>query len=540
MYNRLPNHKYRFFIIVLVIGFIGIIYKFHKKQENLQNEIISLQEAQIVKETESVKYKSVLAEQDNKQTWTDIQKRIKDAVIQIFVQQTSFNWIEPYKTPRIIEAFGSGFFINDNGDILTNYHVVEEASSIQIQIPSLGKQQLDVEIIGVSPDRDIALLRLTTESKNIIKQLLGSIPYIEFGNSDALIRTQEVLALGYPLGQQTLKSTQGIVSGREMSYIQITAPLNPGISGGPSLNTEGKVIGINTCGFPDAQNVGYIIPISEIKSAVNDLYKVKLLRRPLLGGIFIPTTQDLVQFLKNPGEGGWYVSRVLENSSLDKVGLCPGDMIYEINGHKVDKYGEVSVGWAEEKVSVFALLNRYIVGDKVHLVVYRKGERKDFRFELQATEMLPVRKIFPEFEKVDYEVFGGMVVMELTLNHVFTMIQGSPNFIKFTKPGSQDKSYLVITKVLPNSAAAKVKCLFSGSILDTVNGHKVRTLNDFRESVLKHNSKYISVQAQDPVSETVFAVLPIDKILKQEDELSRRYFYPKSVLLNNLAKGFNV
>ena len=171
---------------------------------------------------------------------------------------------------------------------------------MQIEIPILGVEQLPVEIVGVSPERDIALLRLTPRSKEKIKKALGELPFLKLGNSDAVRRGQEVLALGYPLGVQALKSTQGIVSGREriklikQSCIQITAPLNPGNSGGPSINAAGEVIGINFAGVIAAQNVGYILPINDLKAAIKDLYKIRLLRRPVLGCLLEPAKEAML------------------------------------------------------------------------------------------------------------------------------------------------------------------------------------------------------------------------------------------------------
>ena len=130
-------------------------------------------------------------------------------------------------------------------------------------------------------------MKLTTDAMEKIKKLIPVIPTLKLGESDSIIRTQEVIALGYPLGQDALKSTQGIVSGRQeilgASFIQITAALNPGNSGGPCLDVNGNVIGINTAIIPDAQSIGYIIPMSDVRGVIQDLHKVKLLRSPLLG-----------------------------------------------------------------------------------------------------------------------------------------------------------------------------------------------------------------------------------------------------------------
>ena len=278
-------------------------------------------------------------------TWVDIQRQVKNTVVKIVTDVAAFNWLEPYKTPGVSKSAGSGFFINSNGDIVTNYHVVNQARLVQIEIPALGVERLKVKIVGVSPERDLALLRLTNKTRKRIEKELGKIPFLKLGDSDAVRRGQEVLALGYPLGVQSLKSTQGIVSGREridmikQSCIQTTAPLNPGNSGGPSIDSAGRVVGINFAGVVQAQNVGYIIPINDVKSAIKDLHEIKLLRRPVPGCLLEPSNEAMLSFLNNPKPGGFYVSTVYKNMMFEKVGIKAGDMIYEVNGFKLDKFG---------------------------------------------------------------------------------------------------------------------------------------------------------------------------------------------------------
>jgi serine protease Do len=474
-------------------------------------------------------------------SWLDVQQKAKDTVVQIFVQVSRFNWFEPYKTPQQSEATGSGFFINEKGHILTNYHVVNEASLINIKIPSLGTEVFEAEIMGVSPERDIAILKLKDSVlKEVKKDLGGKISYLEFGDSDQVLRTQEVMALGYPLSLPTLKSTQGIVSGREslggQSYLQTTAAINPGNSGGPSLNSAGKVIGINTAGITTAQNMGYVIPISEVKAAINDLYKVKLLRRPLLGTIFAFSTKDLAKYLKNPVGGGWYVTRVLKNSTFERSGVKEGDMVYEINGHKISRFGEISVPWSEDKISVLTLLNRFVVGDVVSLVIYRNGVKKNVSFKLEAQKVMPVSLVYPKFEKIDYEVLGGMVVMQLTLNHVALLIGKAPFLMSYSKSENQATPRLIVTHILPNSQAYKAETISVGSIIDEINDVSVSTLDEFRDAVKKSKKTgYLAIQTLDGVVDRMFAALSTKKIIEEEDKLSRQYFYEKSKLIKAIS-----
>lgn len=475
-------------------------------------------------------------------TWLDIHRQAKDTVVQVFSQICEFNWLEPYKTPEQGESCGSGFFINEKGDLVTNYHVVAQANGIQIQIPTFGHERFDVQIIGVSPERDIALLTLTKESADKIIKKIGKIPYLKLGDSDKLLRSQEVLALGYPLGQTRLKSTLGIVSGRErigsFGYIQITAPLNPGNSGGPALNVNGEVIGINSRSVLEAQNIGYIIPIDEVKNAINDLYKIRLLRRPTLGCLFTRATPELVAFLGNPGDGGYYTAKVFDNTLLKNAGLQEDDMLYEINGCQVDMYGDINVPWSEDKVNLLEILNRFKIGDEINLVIFRKGVRKILRLKLEHKHLPPIRVMYPEFEpeSTDYEVLGGMVVMQMNINHISLILPRSPDkaseLSSYAKLENQQDPVLIITHVLPNSQSYKAQSLQMGEIISEVNDTPVKTLQDFRDAVKKSKkSRFLTIRTNSKF----YCVLSVDKIVKEEDALSACFFYKKSPLIKEIA-----
>ncbi len=211
------------------------------------------------------------------QLWRPVQDKVKDTVVQVFSHVVAPDLILPYAPPSQGGMNGTAFFISDEGHMVTNSHVVAngQAKMVYIQVPSLGKQIIDAEIVGISPDRDLALLKVSDEGLELIRKELGSVPYLPLGNSDLVRRSDDLLALGFPLGQQSLKSTTGVVSGHEDGLIQISAPINPGSSGGPTLNTRGEVIGINSSGVVEAQNVGYAIPSNDLKVILDDLQKVK-------------------------------------------------------------------------------------------------------------------------------------------------------------------------------------------------------------------------------------------------------------------------
>ncbi len=525
-----------FGVLAVGIPFSVSLYYSHKVQKDLSRYVgVIVNEREKLSSIKSPGDSPEIIAQAKRNSWLDVQKKSKDTVVQVFTQITKINLLEPYKTPAQGEAAGSAFFINAKGYIVTNYHVVEQASSVQIQLPSFGRERFDVEIVGVCPEKDVALLKLSKEAFDKITKKIGKISYLQFGDSDSIVRTQEVLALGYPLAQERLKSTLGIVSGRERTgLIQITTPINPGNSGGPLLNVNGKVVGINQSGILEAQNVGYIIPINEVKRAITkDLYNIKLLRKPTMGCIFTVATDEMVKYLNNPEPGGWYMAKIFDKGILNKIGVKEGDMLYEINGYKLDIYGELSVPWCEDKVSLIDFLNRFGVGDKIHMVVYRNGARKDFNFKLEPSYIPPVRKIYPEFEPeaTDYEVLGGMVVMPISLNHIAMMLERVPDLVRYIKAEEQQKPAIVITHILPDSQAQKARVLTPGAVIDKINGEEVKNLDDFRQAVKKSKeSGYLTVTTDDKM----FAALSVPNILKNADILSARYFYKKSDLLKDL------
>src|SRR5579871_1004190 len=140
--------------------------------------------------TQSEQAPRIISESEaTRQSWRPIQELARDTVVQIFNQRAEFNFMQPYEPPSQASGRGSGFFINDQGYILTNAHVVDQALVVWIQIPSLGKRLIDVEIVGICPDRDVALLRITDEYLPLVYKALGEIPFLTLGDSDFVYRS---------------------------------------------------------------------------------------------------------------------------------------------------------------------------------------------------------------------------------------------------------------------------------------------------------------------------------------------------------------
>ena len=526
-----------------------LLYQHHYDQQALRNLMYKLKD-----EVNSCNVSAALAQEATaapavegevavSKRWSALQPKLKDTVVQVWTQAIDFNWIEPYKAPQQGMGVGSGFFIDSQGTVVTNFHVVNGAIAVELQIPSMGKQRLSVDIIGVNPDRDLAILRLKPEDLLLVQESLGCVPYLTIGNSDTVRRSDEIMTLGYPLGQQSLKSTTGVVSGQEhiegRFMIQISAPINPGNSGGPSINQDGQVIGINTASIAPAQNVNYIIPSNEVTQFIKHLDQVpvpddkacKFLRKPVLGIFFNTSSDTLTAFLKNPIPAGLYVADCYKGGPLDKAGVRPGDMVYEIDGHRLDCYGEMNVRWSEDKISIVDYVSRLMLGDTINLLVYRNGKPLQMEFVFEQCALASIRQKFPGYEKIDFEVFGGMVLMDLTLNHIQQLLQSAPQLATYLDFKKQIEPAVVITHALPDSCAYRTRLPLRGWVLQEVNGIPVKTLDDVRKAVRKHaSSDFLTIKTTD----NLFFAMPMKKVIEEENRIARTFSYSVTPFMKDI------
>lgn len=303
----------------------------------------------------------------------EVYQKVSPAVVTISTKGTEYKGF----FAQNVEGIGSGFIINEDGYILTNYHVVELAISNNTKdvtvILSTG-EEVAAKVVNYDQNRDIAMVKLADGTK---------VPAVaELGDSDGLYVGQEVVAIGTPLGKnfaQTL--TKGIVSGvnRNLTtesgntgdYIQTDAAINSGNSGGPLINTKGEVIGINTAKLSGQsettiEGMGFAIPINDAKDRIESLSK------PILNlGITVrEVNSELAKQNNLPQEGLWVVG-VTENSPAAKAGIQPSDLIVKFDGKEVKTFDELS-----------KLKSNKNAGDKVEVVVYRNGKNVSLSMQL--------------------------------------------------------------------------------------------------------------------------------------------------------------
>jgi serine protease Do len=288
--------------------------------------------------------------------WTELAKALKPAVVNISTKRVEegtqlrspFGDSDPFQQffkqfgeqgPRTVRSLGSGFVINPSGFIVTNNHVVDGATTIQVKIAD--GRELPGKVVGRDSKTDLALIKVEATG----------LPVIPLGDSSRLQVGEPVMAIGNPFGlEQTV--TSGIVSaiGRVIGqgpyddFIQTDASINPGNSGGPLIDPRGQAVGINAAIFSQSGGsvgIGFAIPIDQAKSVVAQLAQSGRVARGWLGVTIQPLTPELAKGFGLPSPSGALVAGVQEDSPAARAGVKTGDVITEYEGRKVSRSGEL-------------------------------------------------------------------------------------------------------------------------------------------------------------------------------------------------------
>src|SRR5579875_3493975 len=279
--------------------------------------------------------------------------------------------------PVATQSLGSGFLINEDGFILTNYHVISGSSRIQVTLSD--QSQYYARVLDADRSDDLALIKINPKKK---------VEFLQLGDSDHLQVGQKVLAIGNPFGLEgTL--TVGVVSsiGRRIGgeeteqlegMIQTDAAINGGNSGGPLLDSSGDVIGINTAILGQTNiGIGFALPINRAKALLSDYQAGRITERPRVGVTTEFVAGDLAEALGLPRRGGLLVQRVIRGSSEDMAGIRGAREIVDIGNVELGIGGDLIIAIDGQPVTredalVRAIANRR-VGDTITLTVYRNG-----------------------------------------------------------------------------------------------------------------------------------------------------------------------
>lgn len=282
---------------------------------------------------------------------------------------------------------GTGFFISEDGMLLTNKHVVEDADAQYSVIMQDGTRYDNVTVLARDPIEDMAILKVDGQD----------FPTLELGDSASLKKGQSVIAIGNSLGEYQNSVTKGIVSGlgRDITagtmsgrsseqltdIIQTDAAINQGNSGGPLINLSGQVVGINTAVDFSGQLVGFALPINGLKDEIQSVKDNGEIVKPYLGVRYVLLTKDIAKSNDIPYDYGALVIRgqnigslaVVPGGPADKAGIEENDIILEINGEKITEDNDVS-----------RVVQKYSVDDIVKLKIWHDGKEKEVEVKLSA------------------------------------------------------------------------------------------------------------------------------------------------------------
>jgi serine protease Do len=293
--------------------------------------------------------------------------------------QQFFGNVEPQK--QVVRGLGSGYIISEDGYILTNDHVAGNATKISVTL-TIG-ETVEATLIGSDPNTDVALLKIDKKK----------LPFINFGNSDNVIIGEWVIALGNPFGLFEINDkptvTVGVISAAKMKVfaegnraykdmIQTDASINSGNSGGPLVDIEGNIIGMNTIIFTGSNyssgsiGVGFAISINRVKKVMEELKSNGKIERKFNPGFRIQSIDErLAKYYKLNSKQGVIVVQILKNGNADQAGLKTEDIILEANGEKI----------RNEQDLIF-IINDLRTGDIVKLKVLRGNSEKEIELKL--------------------------------------------------------------------------------------------------------------------------------------------------------------
>lgn len=442
---------------------------------------------------------------------------VKKSVVRITTYSSMWYWGAPYQSGQLHGSVGSGFFVSTEPMLIqTCAHVVENAKHVFIQVPAAGKKKYKAKVATVCSEGDVATVLIEdTESLKKDLQLAGSsVEALSFAPGLASLG-MPVYATGYPLGQLTMKISTGVIAGVDhVSFnfrnlaLQSTAIISSGNSGSPLLDKNLMIIGMNYAKMPSEAQINYAVPAYRLQQVLNKHWavhgkaaEVKQLYLYHLVNSGIQITPATPAFYERGSGGcrkGPVVSQIQHNSRFEraKPPVEQDSFLVAINGIEVDSWGQGrNKDYVNELVDYTDLMYmRGGSGDEDITITTcnpKKGYVQDSTLSMAWSEhdQKAIRHIFePEAENIEWEIFGDLIFMEMTENHI-TEMSGEYHawaLVRFLSPQELTEPRLIVMTHTSGGSGQEALGVSdsTAAVVESVNGQKVRDLADFRKAFL--------------------------------------------------------
>lgn len=430
----------------------------------------------------------------------DIEKPVRDTLFKITVTVRNPDFVQPWNKSKPADASGTGFLIAGNR-ILTNAHVVRYATQIYVQADQ-SDQRIAATVESIGYPVDLAVLKLEDESildGRVAMPLAEGLPRVR----------SDVTVYGYPIGGDQLSVTKGIVSRVEYANgalrTQIDAAINPGNSGGPAI-TDGQVVGVAFSGLRQADNIGYLIPVHEVRSFLSDVEDGSFDgKHYLYDALQTVENADLRAWLGLPkSTGGLMVSAI--QTTFEDYPLKVGDVITKIGDTPIDSKGFVKVG-DSLNLSFGFLVPQNVTDGKLALTVWRRGEELPLQVPVARKQPILFRQLEGQYPR--FAIFGPLAFEAVSGEMVLGVLQSPGNAAMLSARSSpimqglntwrtSEDQELVIVPSMP--FAHKLIKGYSPPVFCTVkeiNGIPVRSLKHLVEIIRDCEDPYLQFRFAD-------------------------------------------
>jgi serine protease Do len=436
-----------------------------------------------------------------KNNLSDVARDMMSGVVQIHVEGNMEEDIQSVMNPAIKIPgtwAGSGFFVKHDeleGHIVTNAHVVRNAVKIEVSSMLTSEERFEAEVVGLvkTLEPDVALLKLTDSELLRFKTMaLRNIEYLQLREGSSPSRGEEIKAIGYPMGMVEPNISGGeitnFISGSEYTTERFVtdAAINPGNSGGPSVNKDGKVVGLNTAVMIDADNIGFITPAGFVKIILDNLLQKNEPHFAGIGGKLQKNSDNFNPLLKQSTAKGVIVDKIKPGGFLEAANIQQRDVILSINGVAFDRHGIVigKEGHFRHK-NIYDVMKLIPIGEEVEVVYLRNGETSTASAIAMRNPQKGVRSNSIIEERKYLEVFG-MIVQELSVEIIEAMRNVDTNTqIEMLQTIEQENPILVVTHIHQGTQADEMEWPV-GEMIITANEEEIHTLDELK-NVLEKN-----------------------------------------------------